>query len=147
MTDIEEMIAERDKLDDRIFAYQQSILPDVTALQDARNKINDSLSLELAKQAADKLSDNDYGCGTANIETARHKIKVTVSKKVKWDEKQLFNIKQKIINAGKNPSEYIKEKLSVTEAAYKGFNPDIQKVFEIAREVTPSAPKIEIVRK
>ena len=145
--DIEGMIAEIDNLDDQIFQLNQTIADQVNALQAKRNDAKKDLDTKIAQQASDELSQKDYGCGTVNLDMARHKIKVTVSKKIKWDEKELHLIRQQIIAAGKNSTDYIKEKLSVTETAYKGFDPDIQKAFEPARTVEPSAPKIEIVRK
>ena len=144
---IETMIVEIDKLDDEIFALNQTIADKVNALQTKRRESKAELDLAIAKEASVDLKDKDYGCGTANIETERHKIKVTVSKSVKWDEKQLHVIRQQIIDAGKKPTDFIKEKLSVSETAYKGFSPEIQRTFESAREVSASAPKIEIVRK
>lgn len=144
---IEQMINEVDKLDDEIYALNQTIADKVNKLQSKRNEANEKLNEAVAKEAATALEENDYGCGTANIETARHKIKVVVSKKVKWDEKGLFGIRQQIIDAGKNPDNFIKQKLSVSETSYKGFEPNIQELFETVREVTPSAPKVQIVRK
>ena len=144
---IETMIAKVDEFDDEIYKLEQTIADKVGALKEKRNEMNDLLNTEIAKLAAEELADKDYGCGTSNIETGRHKIKVTVSKGVKWDEKQLHVIRQQIIDGGQNPADYIKEKLSVTETAYKGFPEDIQKVFEPARSVQPSKPKIEITRK
>jgi len=144
---IEVMIGEIDKLDDQVFELNQTIADKVNALQNKKSELKSMLDVEIAKAATGDLTNKEYGCGTATIETARHKIKVVVSKKVKWDEKQLFVIRNQIIDAGQNPSAYIKEKLSVSETAYKGFTPDIQKTFEPARSVEPSAPKITIERK
>lgn len=144
---IETMIGEVDKLDDEIYKLEQTIADKVSGLRAKRNEMNDLLQAQIIKEASEDLKDKDYGCGTANIETGRHKVKVTVSKKVKWDESQLSGIRQQIIDGGQDPSAFIKEKLSVSETAYKGFDPEIQKVFEPARTVEPSKPVIKIERK
>jgi len=144
---IEKMIAEVDGINDQIFELNQTIADKIAVLHSKKIEVQGILNEELAKDAADMLHNKEYGCGTATIETPRHKIKVVVSKKVKWDEDVLFGIRAQILASGKNPSDYIKEKLSVSETAYKGFSPDIQSVFEPARSVEPSAPKITIERK
>ena len=144
---IEVLIAEVDKLDDQIFELNQTIANDIAVLSSKKIEVQGILDDELSKEAASLLSDKDYGCGTANIETARHKIKVTVSKKVKWDEGELRVVRNLILAADGDPSIYIKEKLSVSETEYKGFPQHIQDAFEPARSVEPSAPKITIERK
>ena len=105
------------------------------------------MDVEVAKIAAEQFKDKDYGCGTANLETPSLKIKCVVSKKVKWDEGELRKIAEQIRASGNNPENFIKYKLSVSEAAFKGFSPEIQEAFVPARSVEPSAPKITIERK
>ena len=147
MSNIETMINEVENLDDEIFKLNQTIAPDLAKLTDARNNVKGKLDFEIAKSVTDELGTKDYGCGTATIELPQHKIKVVVSKKVKWDEGVLRNVADQIKSAGQNPEAFIKYKLSVSETSYKGFPEDIQKVFEPARSVEPNAPKISIERK
>ena len=147
MKNIEELIAQLDEAESAIFEVNQTIAPKVAELQGKRSEIKDALDLEIAKIGAVELSEEDYKCGTANIDTEKFKIKYVVSKKIKWDEKQLKLIKKKIIDAGQDPELYMKEKLSVAETKYKDFPDNIKAEFEPARSVEPSAPKIEIVRK
>ena len=144
---IEVMIAEVDKLDDQIFELNQTIADKVNALQNKKAEMKSMLDIEIAKAAASDLKDKDYGCGTATIETLRHKIKIVVSKKVKWDEDMLRQVANQIRTAGQDPEAFIKYKLSVSETAFKGFPENIQEAFVPAREVTPSVPKITIERK
>lgn len=147
MQNIETMVNQIEKLDREIFELEQTIAEKKAGLVKKRDEMKGLLDAEIAKEAAAQLKGNDYGCGTATIETALHKIKVTVSKKVKWNESKLHDIKVLIAAANKNPADYIKEKLSVSETDYKKFPDDIQAVFEPARSVEPSAPKIEIISK
>lgn len=147
MQNIETMIDQINDLDRKIFDLEKTIADKKSGLVKKKNEMKALLDAEIAKQASVQLKDKDYGCGTATIETALHKIKLVVSKKVKWDEKQLFSIREKIVEAGKNPNDFIKEKLSVSETAYKEFDDEIKEVFEPARSVEPSAPVIKIERK
>lgn len=144
---IEKYIVEVEALNQEIYNINQTIADKVYELKQKKTTIQNKLDAEIAKVAAKELKDKEYGCGTANIETPHFKIKTVVSKNVKWDEKILKGIKQQIIAAGQNPEIYIKEKLSVSEAAYKGFPDDIKEVFLPARTVEPSAPKITYERK
>lgn len=147
MQNIETMINQVEKFNQEIYDLEQTIADKKGAIVKKRNEMQELLDAEIAKEVEPQMSTKDYGCGTVNIDTGAFKIKTTVRKTVKWDEKALFEIRKKIIEAGENPSAYIKEKLSVSETAYNDFDPDIQKVFEPAREVIPSKPSIKIERK
>jgi len=144
---IEKLIAEVEGFNQEIFALNQTIADKVYALNEKKSKAQEALNTEIAKAAHKELVDKEYGCGTANIETPQFKIKAVVSKKVKWDEKQLHTIKNQIIASGQNPALYIKEKLSVSETSYKDFPDSVKEVFLPARTVEPSAPKITYERK
>jgi len=100
------------------------------------------LSNLLSDQVSEQLADKDYGCGTANIQTEKFKIKCVISKKVDYDQKQLGDIFDRIQNAGENPLEYMKVKYDVAEAAYKNWPQNIKSVFEPARSVEQSKVKI-----
>lgn len=146
-SNIETMIAQVDALDDQIFKLTQTIADEVNALQLKKSEVNALLNMEIEKAAEEQLSGKDYGCGTANIETTRHKVKVVVRKSVKWDEAELIKIREKIVEAGQNPAVFIKEKLSVSETAYKNFPIEIQNELLPARTVEAGKPSIKIERK
>lgn len=144
---LENAIAEIDELNNKIFELNSTIAPALATLNGKKQELQSQMDEEISKIAARELASKQYGCGTANLETSMHKIKVVVSKKIKWDEKQLKNISEQIRTSGQDPEVYIKYKLSVSETAYKGFPENIQAVFEPAREVMPNKPKITIERK
>ncbi len=102
------------------------------------NELQNLLSEDVTKQLADK----DYGCGTANIQTDKFKIKCVISKKVEYDQKQLGDIFDRIQKSGENPLEYMKVKYDVAETAYKNWPSNIKSVFEPARSVEQSKVKI-----
>lgn len=144
---IEAMIAELDGIDNDINKLTQSIKGELDILSEHKMRVKARLDEAITKEARKMLKDKDYGCGTAHIDTDLFDIKAVVSKKVKWDEKELRKTANKIRAAGQDPEVYIKYKLSVTETAFKGFTDDIKAEFEPARTVEPSAPKITITRK
>ena len=98
----------------------------------------------LQSEISGQLKGKDYGCGTATIEKEGLKIKVVVSKKVKWNNDDLAAIYKQVEAAGHNPGVYIKTSYDVSETSYKSWPAEIQKAFEPAREVTPGKPSITI---
>ena len=101
----------------------------------------------LSPSVAIGLDGKAYGCGTVNIETDTKTIKVTVGKKIDWDQNKLNDIWHDIKTNGEDPSEYINVKYGVSEIAYKSWPHSISDVFEPARTVTPTKPTIKIEEK
>ena len=101
----------------------------------------------IAPEVQNSLEGNAYGCGTANVETETKTIKVTVSKKVKWDQERLKSIWDDIEASGYKPEEYINVKYDVSENAYKAWPSSISDAFEPARTVEVSKPTIKIEEK
>ena len=122
------------------------IFDQLSNLADQEAKLKIELNEAVFKIASKDLKDKEYGCGTVNFEEAGYKFKAVVSKKVKWNEKMLRGIAEKIRSVGRDPEEFIQYKLNVLETAYKGFPDAIQKEFEPARTVEPSKPVITIER-
>lgn len=104
-------------------------------------KAEDALKAYISSDISEALADNDYGCGTANIETDKYKIKAVVSKKVDWDQDALKTVYAKILKSGQDPSEYMDMVLKVSETKFKSWPSNIQSEFVAARTVEPSAPK------
>jgi hypothetical protein len=145
--EIEKLINEINVYKKEIFDVNQTIADKVNALSSKQREAQEKLDKVVAKMAAEALKDNDYGCGTHNIDTPLFKVKAVVRKKVKWDESALVNIENQIKSVGQNPEDYIKYKRSVSEANYGKFSDDIKKIFTAARTVEPSAPLITITNK
>ena len=147
MTDIQKHLTKVEAIDVEINKLQATIADQLNSLKEKRIAANALLEDAIIKEADEQLSDKDYGCGTANIETEFAKIKVVVRKGVKWDEFKLREVANSIKAAGQDPEAYIKYKMSVSETAYKNFEPEIQNVFKEARTVQPSKPSISYERK
>ena len=116
---------------------------------DDLSEVDDDL-MELKKKRADlvkeslvRMSDDirtqlhgkDYGCGTANVDAGEYKVKVTVPKKVIWNQDTLKLVRDEIVKQGGDPTEYMKVKFDVSETAYTNWPSHIQASFEPAREV------------
>jgi len=151
---LENLLNQTDLLLSKIHDIDNQIKNEVGHLFEKKDQLNSELNLlqekvneEIRKKTFDELSGKDYKCGTVNIVTDHYKIKSVVSKKVSWDENILRSVRDKIIAAGKNPHDFINEKLSVHERKYDTFTDEIKKEFLPARTVEASTPKIEIVRK
>jgi hypothetical protein len=119
----------------------------IRLLKEQRDYTERTLEGILQEQINNRLSKNEYGCGTANLETQSFKIKAVVSKKVTWDQAALGKVYHEIETSGIDPSEYIKRELKVSETAYNGWTDAIKAAFEPARSVEPSKPKITYERK
>ena len=89
----------------------------------------------------EQLSDKDYNCGTATVETEHYKVKAVVTKKVKWDQDGLREAYAQISASGENPDEYINTEYDVSEAKFKAWPTKIQNFFVSSRTVEPSKVK------
>ena len=147
MNDIQKHLATVEGIDAEISALQATIADKLQELALKRDAANEVLEAEIMKEANAQLSQKDYGCGTANIEIGNTKIKIEVRKKVKWDQDKLQIVKSQILAANKNPADYLKEELKVSETKYDNFPDDIRAVFEPARTVEPAKPMIKYERK
>ena len=116
-------------------------------LKKEKAQLETVLQESIADNVASQLSDKEYGCGTANISTDNFKIKVVISKDVKYEQAELANLFDKIKQSGDDPFEYIKVKYDVSEAAFKNWPSHIQKAFEPMRTVSKSKPKITFEKK
>jgi len=144
---IAELISQKRVIANKIADLKSTIQEELSLMEGEFNALQIKLDEALYKESLRELKDKPYGCGTVNIDLGTHKAKVVVSKKVKWDEDKLRSIASQIRDSGQDPEVYIKYKLSVTEAAYKGFPENIQDAFLPARTVEASKPEITLEEK
>lgn len=111
-------------------------------IKKTRESLNSKLLELINEEVAKQLKEKEYGCGTANVYTQNHKVKVEIVKKVKWDQDKLSEYYKTIASQGDNPEEYIKVKYDVSENAYKNWPERLKNFFINARTVEPSTPKI-----
>lgn len=89
---------------------------------------------------------NPVDPGTSNVKFADGTIKVTVPKKVSWDQDILkAAIKTLRDEWAENPDEYVETKLSVPESRYNAWPASIKSLFDPARTLDVGRPKYEIL--
>ena len=64
-----------------------------------------------------------------------------------WDQKQLAAIVQNILNAGKDPAEYIDTTLKVSKNRFKAWPKETCRIFEPARTVKAGKPVFKLIPK
>ncbi len=128
---------------DNVLAEIESIDAQIESLKTRRLTFETDLNGFIGSDVAEQLKEKDYGCGTANVETPEYKVKVVVTKKVKWDQDEL----KSIAASGEDPADYIKVSYDVSETVYKALPEKISKVFQPARTVETSKPKFTFERK
>lgn len=119
----------------------------INETKNKKDEYENQLLAMISPEVQNSLEGNAYGCGTANVETETKTIKVTVSKKVKWDQEKLKSLWDDIETSGNKPEEYINVKYDVSENAYKAWPSSISDAFEPARTVEVSKPTIKIEEK
>jgi len=132
---------------DNLLSSLDDINSQIENLKREKSQLETVLQESIADNVASQLSDNDYGCGTANISTDNFKIKVVISKDVKYEQHVLADLFDRIKESGDDPFEYIKIKYDVSEAAFKNWPSHIKAVFEPMRTVSQSKPKITFEKK
>lgn len=123
-----------------------SLEAEISAKKKALAQLEAQLNDNIKDQYEAELATKEYGCGTVNLAEDDIKIKVVVSKKVKWDNSQLERIYNEIKNSGVDASAYIKVSYAVNENNYKSWGDNIRGYFEPARTVEVSKPSIKIER-
>jgi len=132
---------------DNLLGSIEAVNIQLDKLKREKTQLEATLAESVADNVCSQLSDKDYGCGTATIDTDAYRVKVVISKDVKYDQEKLAILFDKIEQSGDEPREYIKVKYDVAEAAYKNWPSNIRQAFEPARTVEPSRPKITFEKK
>jgi hypothetical protein len=140
---LKELLGRRDVLNKKASRIQESINPLLDAvgeqLTEVEKEITALLSADLT--AIRKLQEKEFGA--VHITREGFRVTETISKKVKWDQEQLFGVFHKIQSTGDNPFDWMKAEFKVGEKEFGAYPKNIQAVFAPARTVTPSEPKLE----
>jgi len=75
------------------------------------------------------------GVGTVHRLDGGFDIKVTIPKRVDWDQTKLADAVETIKSWGDDPAEYVETKISVAERKYEAWPSAIRDLFEPARTV------------
>lgn len=132
--------------DDLIYEIVE-IDSEIKKLKNKKADYESDLDSFLSDEVGSQLKEKDYGCGTANTETEKYKVKAVVTKKVEWDQGALKQAYEMLAATEENPDDYIQTKFSISENAYKNWPEKIRKFFEPGRTVKPSSVKYSFERK
>lgn len=121
-----------------------SLNESIKLLQADKLNLEDDILKHIKSDVDSYLKDKDYGSGTANVVIGDAKIKVTIGKKVTYDQYGLRKAFYVLKDKGQNPEEYISVKYDVSESKYKEWPSDLKDVFKAYRTVEPTKPKIEV---
>lgn len=81
--------------------------------------------------------------GVVHLEDGNIKISCNIPKKVKWDQDELTQIVQRLIDLGVDYSEYIKIAYSVKENNFNSWPKDVQEIFRPARKFGLGSPSLD----
>lgn len=104
-------------------------------LKKRKTLLEAELSALAQKEVDEQLSLNDYGTGTATVETEKYVLKAVVPKKVKWDQDKLLDLHDRIVAAGDDPRVYMTCEFKVSETAFGKWPVEIQDAFTDCRTV------------
>lgn len=83
--------------------------------------------------------------GTSHRTDGGYDIKVTVPKRVEWDQERIANAVATITDEwGEDPANYVDTKITVKESAYNAWPPVLRDLFSPARTVKAGKPKFEV---
>lgn len=81
------------------------------------------------EQARAALREAGRDFGTAHISDGPLCLKFELPKKVRWDQKQLAEIAERIVASGEKVEGYLDVKLSVSESRFTNWPPALQQQF------------------
>lgn len=110
----------------------------------AKRAITGAIESRYASQIAAVYIAKDSDFGTVHVTVDGYDLEVNTPKKAEWDQDKLREIRERIRFSGDNPSEYIKETLSVDERAYGVWPAHIRNTFEPARTLKPGTRTLKL---
>lgn len=82
--------------------------------------------------------------GTHHRQDGEFDIKITVPKRVEWDQAEIAKAVETIRGWGEDPAEYVDTKITVSERKFDAWPSVVRDLFEPARTVKAGKPKFEI---
>ena len=129
---LQEMIANKTKIEAQLAVFK-------TALSQVEVQIDDYLK----DQVTERLAVEGKDTGIVNFSIDEVDVKALVPKSVKWDQKRLAEIREKIASAGDDPGQYMETQFKVSETSFNAWPEKIQNVFMPARTVVTGKTKYE----
>ena len=101
----------------------------------AAEKLHEACTLKFAADAGKQREREGKDTGTVRLYRGDFTVIADLPKAVAWDEPALERIERDLIDAGEEPTEYIKVKRVVSEAAFTRWPASLQRMFNPARTV------------
>jgi hypothetical protein len=131
------------KLQQEAQEIQASIEPALAVVREQVANADKAIQGLVAADLAEirKLQGKEFGA--VHVTRDGYRVTETISKKIRWDQEQLFGVFHKIQSTGDNPFDWMKADFKVGEKEFNAYPKNIQAVFAPARTVTPGDPKLE----
>lgn len=115
------------------------------ALALVEDKIRDALDLKYGARAHQRRAEEGKDTGTVRFEDNGFVVIADLPKRVKWDQGKLQHAVEIIRSGwGDDPTEYVKMKLEVSEAAFAHWPRPVRELFMPARTVETGRPAYRI---
>lgn len=142
MSKLKKLLADKTAAQGTISGLYAAIKDDVDVQQAKISEIDREIESIINDPVSGARLQQGKDTGTINVVIDGVTVKHDLPKTVKWDQKRLAEVWNNILEAGDNPSDYIKTEYSIEEKKYTALPPSIQAVFLPAREVKSGKPKI-----
>lgn len=139
---LKELIKGRQDQEKALQALFATIEPEVSRIKAVISGYDDEIEALTAPIVKLRRDAEKKPYGMINVEFQGVRIKHEQPKKVKWDEKKLAAIVEKIKASNADPAEYVKINYKVEERKYTNWPSEIRKIFEPARTTETGTPKV-----
>ena len=99
------------------------------------SRLHDVMTLRYAEPAAAARGRQGKQSGTVNVADGDYDVACDLPRKVEWDQDKLAVAVDVVRKWGENPSEYVKNVMSVPESKFNAWPQTIRDVFAPARTV------------
>lgn len=144
MPTLKELLLQKESINAEYQAVLKDAIDPINAVYGPKiDEIGRQIDAALGTRLAEVRALQAKEFGAVNITLDGVKVTETVSKVVTWDQEKLQPIFLMIQSASDNPFDFMSAKFAVPEKAYNAYPAAIKQVFEPARTVKPSPPKVE----
>jgi len=110
-----------------------------------KKKIEEEITKRYDHSLTQKRKEKPFG--SIVVVDGDYSFTETLPRKVKWDQKELKEIYNKIKSDGEKPEDYMNVKYNVSEKGFSDMKTEMQTLFKEAREVSYGAKTIKIKMK
>lgn len=114
-------------------------------LKKARTKLDAAFEERFGDSLRSALRESHRDFGTTHLTEGGFRVTFELPKKVRWDQKRLAQIAERIVASGEPVEDYIDCKLSIPESRYTNWPPALKAQFAPARTVEPGKASFRLV--